>query len=55
MEELSVRGGSDIGVPDLPEVRAKTIRGRFELVELAEPDSSGFIVGVEGKSCNDRL
>lgn len=51
-----MRGGlsrnvCDIGVPDLLEV-LKTIRGRSE---VAEPDSSGFIVGAEGKSCNDRL
>ena len=57
MEEFSVRGGlsrggCDIGDLDLLEVRPKTIRGRSEVVE---PDNSGFIVGVEGKSCNDRL
>lgn len=52
-----MRGGlscsvCDIGVPDLLEALLKTIRGRSE---VAEPESSGFIVGAEGKSCNDRL
>lgn len=57
VEDFSVRGGlsrggCDIRDPDLLEVPPKTIRGRSE---VAEPDSNGFIVGVGGKSCSDRL
>lgn len=46
------RGGRDVGYSDLLEAREKTARGRSG---GAWPDSNGFIMGVEGKSCNNRL
>ena len=44
-------GGHDAAGSNLPGVRAKMIRGRSE---VAVPDSSGIMVGEEGKGCNGR-